>query len=800
MFSIFKKEIAGYFNSLIGYLAIGIFLLITGLLIWVFPETSILDAGYASTESYFALAPYLLLFLVPAIGMRSVAGEKNDGTFELLLSRPITLNQIILGKFFGICTIVMLAILPTVVYSLTTYWLAYPIGNIDIGAAIGSYLGLLLLAATFTSITIFCSSATDNPIVAFLLAIFACFLFLYGFDALSQLPILSVIEDVIKTIGVAEHYDSVSRGVLDIRDLIYFISIQALFLIFSIGHLNRRFSNRKKTFTLYIGSLLIVFILNQPVVQQFYGRLDFTSDRRFTLNDTSKTIVSGLKKETYITIFLDGKLPAGFKRLRQAAIDMAHDLKTYSRGKLKVNIVDPSAGSREEQKQYTEALINRGLFPTNLSIKTENGFNQTLIFPAAIISTDEQEINVNLLQSKMGQAPEQVLNNSIQNLEYAFVSAITKVSSEKLSYIAFTEGHAEPSDLELYDAMQTLGISNQVGRLNLDSIPLNDLKQIKVIIIVKPKKPFSEGEKYKLDYYVRNGGSIIWAIDQIDASLNHLRNNGTQPLIGKELNLDDQLFLYGARLNHNLLADLNCSQIPLSVGNINGQPQIELVPWYFFPILMPTSTNPILKNLDGIRTEFIGTVDTIAAKGIKKEILLYSSPFNRLINTPSPISLQMVEERPDPDKFRTEPKPVAVLLEGKFPYLFQNRPVPLGIKEKVDLTHISEEAKMLIIADGDWLINQINTKDQSPYPLGWDRYTEQQYANKIFLENTIDYFMNDERLISLRNREIKLRLLDQAKVKSEKLKWQLINVALPIFLILLAGFIQGYVRKRIYSK
>lgn len=800
MLSIYKKEIAGYFNSLIGYLAIGIFLLITGLLIWVFPDTSILDAGYASLDTFFVLAPYLLLFLVPAVCMRSIAGEKADGTYDLLLSRPITLKQIVIGKFLGGLSITLLAILPTLVYAATTYLLAYPSGNIDLGATIGSYIGLLLLAATFVAISIFCSALTDNPIIAFLLAITICFLFFYGFDALSQLNPSFLDEDLIKSIGISAHYDSISRGVIVVHDLIYFLSIQSLFLLFSIGHLGRRFRPRKRTLTVYFSFLILIGVLNQPKLQQLFGRIDLTSDQRFTLTDTSKDIVRNLNDNIYITIFLDGQLPAGFKRLRQAAIDMAYDLKSYSSGKIKINVVDPTAGSQEEQKEYTEALISRGLYPTNLSIKTGSGFTQKLIFPAAIVNRGEHEINVSLLQNKTGQTPEQVLNNSIQNLEYAFVSAITKINTDQVPYIAFTEGHGEPSDLELYDAMQTLSTSNQVGRLNLDSISLENLKQIRVLIIAKPQTAFSESEKYKLDYYVRNGGSIIWAIDQIDASLEHLKKDGTQPLIGKALNLDDQLFLYGIRFNYNIIADLNCSQIPLSVGSIGGQSQIELVPWYFFPIIMPTSDNPILKNLDGIRTEFMGTIDTLATKDVKKEILLYSSPFTRIINTPGPISLQMVEEQPDPGKFRTTPKPVAALLSGRFPYIFENRPVPAGIKEPIDLSHISKDAKMVAIADGDWLINQVNSKDQSPYPLGWDRYTEQQYANKVLLENIIDYLMNDERLISLRNREIKLRLLDQAIVKTDKLKWQLINVALPIFILLIASLIQSFLRKRCYTK
>ena len=800
MFSIYKKELATYFNSLIGYLAISLFLLITGLLLWVFPETSILDAGYATLDSFFSLAPYLLLFLCPAIAMRAIAGEKADGTFDLLLSRPISLKNIVLGKYFAGLTIATLAILPSIIYPTSVYFLAYPVGNIDLGATIGSYIGLIFLSGAFVAISIFCSALTKNPIVAFLLSIFVCFIAFYGFGATSQIISLSNFEDVIKSVGIQEHYDSMSRGVLLFKDLLYFISFIVLFLILTIGHIGRTFRPSKKTFSVYIVTLIIILLLNQSFITNLFGRIDFTEDKRFTLTDTSKEIVKNLEKDIYITIFLDGDLPSGFKRLKQAAVDMAHDLRSYSNGKIKVNIINPSEGSDADQKELMQALIERGLFPTNLSVKTDAGFSQKLIFPAAIVNHGEKEINVNLLQNRTGQSPEQVLNNSIQNLEYAFTSAITKVAKDESPFVAFTEGHGEPSDLELYDAMQTLAVSNRVGRLNLDSIRLQDLAQIKTIIIAKPKHKFSESDKFKLDFYVRHGGSIIWAIDQIDASLDNLRKNGSQPLIGNELNLDDQLFLYGARINYDMIADLNCSQIPLSVGNVGGQAQIELAPWFFFPILMPTSTNPMVKNLDGIRTEFISSVDSIASPTIRKEVILQSSPFTRILKTPTPISLQMVEEQPDPQQFKSKPAITALLLSGKFPYVYENRPVPSGVQEALDLSNISKEAKMLVIGDGDWLINQVNSKDQSAYPLGWDRYTEQQYANKAFLENTIDYLMNDERLIALRNREIKLRILDKAVVKNEKLKWQIINVVAPILLLLSIGGLQQYIRKRKYTK
>lgn len=800
MLSIYKKEIVSYFNAFIGYLAIGLFLLVTGLLIWVFPETSILDNGYANLDSFFNLSPYLLLLLIPAVTMQTIAGEKANGTFDLLLSKPITFTDIVIGKYLGSLSISLLAIIPTLIYPVCLYFLAAPSGNIDVGGIIGSYIGLFFLTAAFTALSIFSSTLTSNPIIAFLLAVVLCFFGYYGFDAVSKFSFFYGFEDGYAAIGIQHHYEALSRGVMLASDLIYFISFIVLFLVLSIGHMGRKFRKSKKTFTAYVIVLLLILLINQSFITNLLGRIDFTEDKRYTLSDTTKSILKDTENVMYITIFLDGDLPSGFQRLRQSTIDIARDMCRISNGNIKVNIINPKDGSAQEQQELAAALIDRGLQPTNLSIKNSSGISQNLIFPYAIVNKGEEEINVHLLQNKIGLSPEQVLNNSIQNLEYGFISAIKKLSITSKPFIGFTEGHGEPTDLELYDAMQTFAQTNQVGRLNLDSIQLEDLQKFSTIVIAKPQRKFSESDKYKLDYFVRNGGSVIWAIDQVHATIENLRTSGSQVLIGKELNLDDQLFLYGARLNYDIIADMNCTQIPLSIGNINGQPQIELTPWLFYPILMPTRTHPIIKNLDGIRTEFIGSIDTIANPTIKKEIILESSPFHKVYNTGASISLRMVEEQPDPNTFQNAQKPVAALLSGKFPYIFENRPAPQGIQSPVDLSNISKPAKMFVIADGDWLINQVNTKDNSPYPLGWDRYTEQQFANKTLLQNVVDYLTNDEQLIKLRNREVKLRLLNQSVVKQDKLKWQLINVASPIVLLLFIGFIQQSLRKRKYKK
>lgn len=231
MLTILKKDLSDFFNSLIAYITIGAFLLITGLYLWVFPETSILDYGYAGLESLFNIAPYIFMFLIPAITMRSLAEEKKEGTFELLATRPLTDWQIVIGKYLACLSIVIFALMPTLIYYISVYQLGVTSGNVDSGAVLGSYIGLLLLAGSFAAIGVFASSISKNQIIAFTIAVFLSFFAFSGLDSISQLLSLQNFDTVIASLGINEHYQSISRGVLDTRDLIYFISFICLFLL-----------------------------------------------------------------------------------------------------------------------------------------------------------------------------------------------------------------------------------------------------------------------------------------------------------------------------------------------------------------------------------------------------------------------------------------------------------------------------------------------------------------------------------------------------------------------------------------
>lgn len=547
--------------------------------------------------------------------------------------------------------------------------------------------------------------------------------------------------------------------------------------------------------------LLIALFLLNALGQYVYYRIDFTKEKRFTLTPKTKAILAANEEDILVTIYLDGKMPAAFKRLRNATADMLADFRAHAKANIKVQFVDPITGkSVDEQDQIIEALYQRGIKPINLNIKTDAGFVEQLVFPMASIESNGKWMPVKLLQNLGGEASnyDESINNSIKNLEYIFTSSIKKVISGYNPRIGFTEGNGEPSNAQLYDAMSALSDSYVVGRVNLKEITKQGLDSLKVLVIAKPLTSFTEAQKYKINYFVMQGGSVIWSIDQVRMELDSLRSGKSVLAANQSLNLDDMLFEYGARVNYNLIADVNCGEIPIAVqGGQRGD--IQLAPWLYHPILLPDTTSNLVKNIDNIKSEFTSTVDTIGSRGVRKHILLTTSPYNKVYNAPKMFNLQMVEEQPSQEEFTTGPKPAAVLLEGNFKSVFLNRPIPEGIAEQFDVPASSKAAKMVVIGDGDIFKNQLGA-DGSPFSLGFDRYTQQNFGNKALLLNLADYFANEENLIDLRNKEVSVRPLDKATIRTDKVKWQLINTVAPLILLIFFAIFQHYYRKHKYAK
>jgi len=577
---------------------------------------------------------------------------------------------------------------------------------------------------------------------------------------------------------------------------------------------NKKKDIKRSNIIQLVFGLLIIMLIN-VIGYYVFTRFDLTSEKRYTLSEQTKGMLQDLDDIVYFQVYLDGEFPAGFKRLKRETKEMLDQFRAYS-DYIQYEFINPSSSSDEkERNDVYQRLMERGLSPTDLQVKTNEGASQQIIFPGAIVSFKNKEIPMELLLSQMGIPPEEVLNNSIQNLEFNIANTIRKLSSASRAKVAFIDGHGELSVLETTDiayalseyySLERVTINGQLNslteRVKVDSVQTEVQNKYDAIVIAKPDTVFDEKDKFIIDQFIMRGGKVLWLIDPVFASMDSIQFSDATVGIINELNLEDQFFNYGVRLNTNLVMDINALPIPLKTGDVGGQPQIEFFPWYYFPIINPLVDHPVVKNLNAIKTEFISSIDTLSTKRIRKTILLTSSKYSRAINTPALISLDILQKDPDTRQYNQKHIPVAVLLEGKFESLYWNR-IPPEIRDNKDIGFISSSVpgKMIIVADGDVIRNQIHTSGErpTPYPLGYDRYTGQTFGNKEFILNAMNYLIDESGLISIRSRELKLRLLDRTKITDNKLFWQLLNTVLPVVLLILLGIFMFIFRKRKYT-
>ena len=571
---------------------------------------------------------------------------------------------------------------------------------------------------------------------------------------------------------------------------------------------------KSNIFQLILGLAIIVLV--NIIGYYVFTRFDLTSEKRFTLSEPTIKMLKELDDIVFFEVYLEGDFPAGFKRLKRETKEMLDQFRAYS-DNIQYEFINPSSGTDpKERDEVYRRLMERGLNPTDLQVKTKDGSTKQIIFPGAIVTYKSRELPLELLISQMGVPPEEVLNNSIQNLEFNIANTIRKLSVEQRPKIAFIEGHGELGVLETADIVNALREYYSVERVKIDG-KLNSLTERKAIdsiqtsirikydaiIIAKPDSTFSEKDKFIIDQFIMRGGKVLWLIDPVFTSMDSIQFSDATVGIINEINLDDQLFNYGVRLNTNLIMDINALPIPLKTGEMGGAPQIDFFSWYYFPVINPLLDHPIVKNLNAIKTEFISSIDTIQKKGIDKTILLTTSQYSRTVNTPVFISLEILNKEPDKRLYNKKNIPVAVLLEGEFESLYENR-VPPEIKDNKDIgfVELSKPTKMVVVADGDVIKNQVRYSGERPmpYPLGYDRYTGQTFGNKEFILNAMNYLVDESGLISIRSRELKLRLLDRTKINENRLFWQLFNTLLPVILIMAFASVMFVIRKRKYSK
>lgn len=562
-------------------------------------------------------------------------------------------------------------------------------------------------------------------------------------------------------------------------------------------------SNKRQSVTRFLIICGIIILLN--IISHFYyHRFDLTKDKRFSLGKASKTLIKSLDDVVYVKVYLDGDLPAGFRRLREATKELLDEYKAYAGKKIEYEFFDPSESKVKEERYNTyKQLMNEGLEPVNLEVKEENDQKtEKIIFPGAIVTYKNKSLPLSLLQQQLMISPEEVIHNSIISLEYEFSNTIRKLQIGKIPRIAFIVGHGEADAMSTFDIYKSLSQYYEVVRLNLPYSRIEVLKNFDAIVVVKPDSQFHELEKYEIDQFIMNGGRSLWFVETLLADIDSMKENGIMLTMDYPLNLNDMFFKYGFKVNYNIVEDINCQYIPLLTPNQSGGSKRDFRLWPYYPLVFSTSSHPIVNNLNAIWFRFANSIDTVYSPGIKKTILLQSSAQSRLKMHPVKISLDHIREVDYPAIFNKEPQILALLLEGTFTSLFRNRPIPPAIPMELQKKFMekSKPDKMIIVSDGDVIMNDVSHTQETYYPLGFDHYTNQTFGNKTFVLNCVDYLLDESNLMQLRTKYFKLRLLDKAKYKGKEIKWQVINLVIPVLVVLLFGFIFIYVRKIKHSK
>lgn len=822
MWTLYKKELASFFSSLIGYLTIAVFLIMTGLMLWVLKsDFNILDYGYAGMDGLFLIGPFLYLFLIPAITMRTFAEERRGGTIEMLMTRPLSDWTIVWAKFLAAWTLVFISLLPTLVCYFSVYSLGYPVGNIDTGSVFGSYIGLLLLGGAFVAIGLLCSALTSNQIVSFIAAAALSSVAYLGFESLYHMELFGSGDLFVKSLGMMDHYESISRGVVDTRDVLYFASVMALFLMATRMVLQSRMwngwkkrKNLKRSHWLEMG-VTILMVLSVNVIDHFlYARLDLTSEKRYTLSDSTKDLLKTIDEPLLYRVYLDGDMPADFKRLQNETKEMLNQLRAYNRN-VSYEFVNPNNfGTDEERRVFFQKLSEKGIQPAQVQMKGDNGVTSLLLLPAADVFYKGRETTVQLLQNQQYVNQADLLNNSIQNLEYALTSPVRALSHGMKQSIGFLQGQGELNGGVLFDIQRALQefysleyvtIDGQIQSLTAHHQNSKDssyrfVNKFDLLIVAKPTETFSEKDLFILDQYIMYGGKVLWLIDPLNAEIDSLSTHGQMLATHYPLGLDEMLFNYGVRVNPNVLMDIRCRPIPLPVGMVGETPQYRFSPWFYFPEIVPLSEHPIVRNLDLIKTDFVSSIDLID-NDIKKTVLLSTSEYTRVKNAPALIDLNDARMEPDQRLYNKSHLPVAALLEGQFKSTWRNRLTPEFMsQESIGYREVSKPTKMIVISDGDIIKNRYDANKEIIYPVGYDSYTRTLYANKELLLNAVNYLVGDEGLMDSRSRSITLRKLDEGKTRERRSFYQIINIIMPLLLLGVAAAAITITRKKKYSK
>ncbi len=556
-------------------------------------------------------------------------------------------------------------------------------------------------------------------------------------------------------------------------------------------------SNALKQF----GIVFLAIIVINLISNFFFKRFDLTQDQRYTLSETTLKIIKNIDSPLYIDVYLDGNFPPEFKRLQNETKQLLEEFSAYNS-----NIVFQFKNPIEKESMRVEvmkAFYERGMQPLSITVEEKGKQSQEVVFPWAQATYGDKFTKVSLLKNLMGASTEEKVISSVQHLEFGFAEAITKISKEKQKKIAVIKGNGELHDAFIADFVKSVRESYYIGTFTLDSVQkqqpkqtLEALKKYDLALIAKPTEAFTEAEKQVLDQFIVNGGKTLWLMDAVAADMDSLYNEtGTILAYPRDLNLTDFFFKYGIRMNPLLLKDEYATPIKIATGSQGSETQLQQYNWKYSPFIYPTSTHPIVKNMEGIKFEFSSPIELLT-NDLKKTVLLSSSEYSKTIGTPTPISLSSINEETTPEEYAGKGLlPVAVMLEGKFKSAYQNRVLPFADSQ---FRTVGKDNKMIVIADGDVVKNQLDKG--MPLELGFDKWTNQLYGNKEFLLNCVNYLLDDNGLINIRSKDVDLPLLNKEEVYTNYTSAQLITVGLPLLILALFGFLFTFLRKKRYSR
>jgi len=544
--------------------------------------------------------------------------------------------------------------------------------------------------------------------------------------------------------------------------------------------------------------LVIALIAINVVSGAFYKRFDLTTDNRYTLSESATQIIEAIESPIRIDVFLKGEdFPSEFRRLQNETKQLLEEFAALNNN-IVFNFINPLEDESTRERNIQQ-LTQRGLKPMQLSVQESGKSTQAVIFPYALASYNEQTVVIPLVKNKIGASQQELVNNSVQNLEYTFADGFSKLTNPKRRKIAILKGNKQLEDKYIANFVKKLGEYYYIAPFTLDSVASNpqstlkDIKGFDLIISAKPTEAFTEEEKLVLDQYTMNGGKSLWLIDAVAMEKDSLYNaTGTNYAVSRDLNLTDFFFKYGIRINPYMVSTLYSAPITLAMGE-GSQSQFQHLKWPYSPLARSSSNHPIVNNLNLVKFDFANQIDTLK-NNLDKTILLETAPLTKLEGTPKEVSLELVTQDQNPQIFDKGNQTLAVLLEGEFNSVYSNRVKPFKLEKNLNK---SIPSKMIVIADGDVIKNDVTRN--VPQELGFDRWTGQTYGNKEFLLNAVNYLLDDNGLINIRSKEIAVAFLNQEKITSEKTKWQLINILLPLILLAAFGLVFNYLRKKKYA-